>query len=130
VRRRSSKVGWVEVELIIGMIGAWPAVYERSYWAEVHLKGRCSIVSSLHPSTNLLLLVRTSISVSLLFEMLHHSKFRCSATPQGRDNGDAILCRNGNAGNGGIWEGERGCILCIVVMIVSSLFEIGVYHLF
>lgn len=112
------------------MIGAWPSVYERSHWQEVPLKGRYPTVPSLHPSTNVLLLVRTSISVSLLFEMLHHSKFRCSATPQGRDNGDAILCRDGTAGDEGIWEGERGCILCTVVMIVSSLFELGVYHLF
>jgi hypothetical protein len=112
------------------MSRAWPSVYERSDWQEVHLKGRCSTVPSLHHSIILPLHALSSISWSFLCYMLHHSKYPCSATPRGCDNGGAILCRNGNAGNGGIWEGERGRSLCTGVMIVSSLFEPGVYHLF
>jgi hypothetical protein len=48
------------------MSRAWPSVYERSDWQEVHLKGRCSTVPSLHHSTNLLLLVLSSTSGSVV----------------------------------------------------------------
>jgi hypothetical protein len=128
-RRHASKVGLIKVELTIEKIRPWPSVYERSHSPEVDLKGRSSIVSSLHHSNNLFLLVLSSTLVSFLCYMLHHSRLSCPATPRDCDVGDAILCQNGSAGIGGRWEGEVGRVLCTGHYIVLSLFECGMNHL-